>query len=222
MAQYHPSDDWLAMYASGGTDPQTEALIAAHLTFCPSCRQSVAEHEEIAGAFFDESGDVDAINPAGVEQILQATSHNATLSPVEAPRGTLNEIAPVPLAKYLFDNTGVTNIDALNWTFYGPGIRRAIIVGNHEAALVRLLKAEPGAKFPNHDHGSEELTLVLTGAYRDQTGRYATGDVQIAPATLSHQPIVENEGVCFAFVVSEKPAIPKKIIAKLVQRIVGK
>lgn len=222
MAQYHPSEDWLSMYASGAADAQTEALIAAHLTLCPACRRDVVEHEEIAGALFDKNHAIEMTVAGGVEEILKARPADALRTVDEAPQGTLNEIAPRPLVKYLFDSTGVTDIEALHWTFYGPGIRRAIIVGNREAALVRLIKAEPGAKFPDHDHGSDELTLVLTGAYRDHTGRFAKGDVQIAPTALSHQPIVENDGVCFAFVVSEKPAIPKSIAAKIVQRIVGK
>lgn len=222
MAQYHPSDDWLASYASGSADEQTETLIAAHLTYCPVCRNAVAEHEEIAGAIFETAHQAPASLNRGIEAILKTSDQDAPLSSTETPQGTLNEIAPRSLVRYVYDKTGVTNIDDLNWTFYGPGIRRAIIIGNREAALVRLIKAEPGAKFPDHDHGSEELTLVLTGAYRDQTGRFATGDVQCAPAELSHRPIVENDGVCFAFVVSEKPAIPKNITAKLAQRFIGR
>ena len=222
MAQYHPSEDLLAAYASGATDEQTEALIAAHLTFCPECRGIVAAYEEVAGALFDGNIAPGATVPAGVEEILKTTPKTAAPSKEETPRGTLNKIAPRPLVNYLFEHTGVSDIDALNWTFYGPGIKRAIIVGSSEAAKVRLLMAEPGSKFPDHDHGSEELTLVLTGAYRDHTGRFAKGDVQCAPATLSHQPIVENDGVCFAFVVSEKPAIPKSLTAKIVQRLVGR
>lgn len=222
MAQYHPSEDWLAIYASGAADEQTETLIAAHLTYCPACRNAVAAHEEIAGALFEADHHASADVAAGVDAILNTIDRDVSSTPSEAPQGTLNEIAPRSLVRYVHDKTGVTNIDDLNWTFYGPGIRRAIIVGDREAALVRLLKAEPGAKFPDHDHGSDELTLVLTGAYRDQTGRFATGDVQCAPADLSHQPIVENDGVCFAFVVSEKPAIPKSMAAKLAQRFIGK
>ncbi|MEO1135830.1 MAG: cupin domain-containing protein [Pseudomonadota bacterium] len=222
MAQYHPSEDLLAMYASGSADAQTEALIAAHLTYCPICRRIVAEHEKIAGALFENSAGPGAINPAGVEDILKIKPQQAPAVIRDAPAGSLNNIAPRPLVNYLHQKTGVTDIDALNWTNYAPGIKRAIIVGNQDAALVRLIKAEPGAKFPEHGHGSDELALVLTGAYHDQTGRYATGDVQTAPAALSHQPIVENDGVCFAFVVSEKPAIPKNIAAKTIERTVGK
>ncbi len=222
MAQYHLSEDLLAMYASGGADAQTDALIAAHLTYCPDCRRVVAEYEEIAGGLFEKNIQSEAIVPACVDEILTATPQNASAMNMKVPKGTLNNIAPSPLVNYLYEHTGVTDIDGLHWTFYGPGIRRAIIVGRRDAALVRLIRAEPGARFPDHDHGSEELTLVLTGAYRDHTGRFATGDVQMAPAELSHRPVVENECVCFAFVVSEKPAIPKGIAAKIVQRIVGK
>ena len=221
MAQYHPSDDWLALYASGAADEQTEALIAAHLTYCPACRRAVAQHEEIAGALLEGETTPNAEVVAGVEEILQTTTPTEPSASKAAPQGTLNEIAPRPLVNYVYNNTGVSDVKALKWTYYGPGIKRAIIVGDRDAALVRLVKAEPGSKFPDHDHGSDELTLVLTGAYRDHTGRFAAGDVQCAPAALSHQPVVENEGICFAFVVSEKPAILKKLAARIAQRFVG-
>lgn len=222
MAQYHPSEDWLAIYASGSADEQTEALIAAHLTLCPTCRRAVADHEEIAGAFFEREDSDGADADTRLETILNAEATSAAQGNSVMPHGTLNDIAPRPLAQYVFEKAGTCDLDALTWTFYGPGIKRAILVGNNESALVRLIKARPGAKFPDHHHGSDELTLVLTGAYRDQTGRYAAGDVQCAPAELSHQPIVEDDGVCFAFVVSEKPALPKSLAARVVQRIVGK
>lgn len=222
MAQYHPSEDWLAAYASGAIDDQTEALIAAHLTFCPECRRAVAQHEEIAGALLEGAAvqtdpfDLDVRDALNDVESEPAPASDALL------KGTISNIAPRPLAKYVFDKTGVNDLDGLNWTFYGSGISRAILVGDRQGALVRILKAQPGAVFPDHDHGSEELTLVLSGAYRDHTGRYATGDVQCAPAEVSHQPIVENEGVCYAFVVSEKPAIPKTLTAKIAQRIIGR
>ncbi len=221
MAQYHPSEDLLAGYASGAVDEQTEALIAAHLTFCPACRRMVTEHEAIAGALLERESAPSA-SVAGVAAILNASPSRAPSTFNEPPLGTLSKIAPQPLARYVYEKTGEADTEGLNWTFYGPGIKRAILVGDEKGALVRLIKAEPGAVFPDHGHGSDELTLVLTGAYRDQTGRYATGDVQCAPAELSHQPIVEDDGVCFAFVVSEKPANPKNITAKIVQRLIGR
>jgi len=223
MANYHPDEDWLAAYASGAADEQTEVLIASHLTFCPQCREAVAHHEAIAGALLESA--------AGDAGHSDADYLNALKSAENAVPVRLNGagdeaidfgVAPRPLANYISGKTGARNLDSLNWTFYGPGIKRAILVGNKDCALVRLMKAQPGAKFPDHDHGSDEITLVLSGAYRDHTGRYATGDVQCASAEISHQPIVDDGEVCYAFVVSEKPAIPKSMTARIIQRFIGR
>ncbi|MEO1251319.1 MAG: cupin domain-containing protein [Pseudomonadota bacterium] len=220
MAQYHPSEDLLAAYVSGAADEPTEALIAAHLTFCPECQEAASRHEEIAGALFERFDGAVAETRSGANAITQCAIDSVSADHKGAPPGSLSEIAPRPLADYIFARAGAADLDAMKWTFYGPGIKRAILVGSRDGALVRLVKARPGAKFPDHHHGSDELTLVLTGAYRDHTGRYGVGDVQCAEASLSHQPVIEDEGVCYAFVVSEKPAIPKGLTAKIVQRVI--
>ena len=217
MVQYHPSEEWLALYASGAADEHSEALIAAHLTFCPECRQAVAEHERIAGVLLEKNRSALNEHDYDVESILNISHPQSDGQYKEAVHGTLNDIAPAPLVDYLYEKTGCRDIDCLNWSFYAPGIKRAVIIGKDEGAYVRLFRALPGAKFPVHHHHSDERTLVLTGAYKDHTGRFGPGDVQCVIAEVSHQPIVEDEGECIALVVSEKPAIPNSIVAKFLQ-----
>lgn len=226
MAHYHPTEDWLASYANDAIDDETAVLVATHLTYCPLCRKTVRRFEEIGGALLDtidigEAGTQTSathFDPLAVAG-LSFTAANDT--PPAPPNGSMSEIAPRPLLRYVFDRLGTTDLDALPWKFYGPGIQRAVLFENADGGVIRLLRARPGAIFPHHGHGSEELTVVLKGAYRDEAGRYDVGDVQCAAETVRHQPIIEDGDECIALVVSEKPTLPTGIVARLFQRITG-
>ncbi|MEO1240947.1 MAG: ChrR family anti-sigma-E factor [Pseudomonadota bacterium] len=220
MARYHPGEDWLAAYASGGIDEQTSVLIATHLTYCPECREEVARHEEIGGALLDVLGaeKIDSLDEgeAFVAPKSLSESHDIDAPP---PKGSLAAIAPTPLLKYVYEITGKTDLESLSWSFYGVGIDRAVLVDGPEGPLVRLLRAKPGAKFPHHQHLSEELTVVLQGAYRDNTGRYDVGDVQCVPTEAAHQPIIEEGDICIALVVSERPTVPTNFLTRIAQKL---
>lgn len=225
MAHFHPSEDWLANYANGAIDQQTAVLIATHLTFCPKCRKAVRDFEEIGGALLDAIDINQTQAQISSVQIETIAANDAAPAnddaPSKPPVGSMNEIAPQPLLRYVFDRLGTTDLDALPWKFYGPGIQRAVLFENADGGATRLLRARPGAVFPHHGHGSEELTVVLKGAYRDETGRYDVGDVQCIPETAQHQPMIEEGDECIALVVSEKPTILTGIVARFVQRIIG-
>ena len=226
MARYHPTEDWLVGYANDAIDQPTAVLIATHLTFCPECRKAVRDFEEIGGALLD----VIDVDPADAQKSSNpkepaATSHDIMMAaddaPADLPRGTMDEIAPRPLLRYVFNRLGTTDLNALPWKFYGPGVQRAVLLKTADGGALKLLRARPGAVFPHHGHGSEELTVVLKGAYRDETGRYDVGDMQCISETMQHQPIIENGGECIALAVSEKPTIPTGFVARLFQRVTG-
>lgn len=222
MARYHPSDDWLAAYASGAVDEQTSVLVATHLTYCPRCRAEIARHEAIGGALLDVLG-ADGADLSAEEEIPvrpeSSTAPQTNGNDAPTPNGTLAAIAPTPLLKYVYDMTGKTNLEDLSWSFYGAGIDRAVLVDGPEGPLVRLLRAQPGAKFPHHRHLSEELTVVLQGAYRDKTGRYDVGDVQCVPMEVAHQPIIEEGDICIALVVSDRPTVPTNFFTRIAQKL---
>ena len=83
------------------------------------------------------------------------------------------------------------------------------------------MRIAPGTAMPEHGHGGEEITLILSGAYNDNFGRYAPGDVADLDESVEHQPIVEQDAACICLVATEAPTRFKSWPARLLQPLVG-
>ena len=63
----------------------------------------------------------------------------------------------------------------------------------------------PRGSMPQHTHDGVESTIVLKGAFSDETGRYARGDVAIATADHDHAPVADASEECICFAVIDGP-----------------
>lgn len=90
------------------------------------------------------------------------------------------------------------------WTFGGFGIRRLALLSG-DGTQAELMRVEPGFGAAEHDHGAEELTLIVTGAYDDGHGRYQSGDLSLAKPGFTHAPKAELGEVCYLLAVTYGP-----------------
>lgn len=104
---------------------------------------------------------------------------------------------PDPLREAVFEAMG----QGRKWRFLGFGIRglKLAVGGEGETELLRI---EPGHGVAPHDHGGEEYTLVVTGAFHDGHERFGPGEVSIAQPGFVHAPLAEKDEVCFALGVT--------------------
>ena len=104
---------------------------------------------------------------------------------------------PDPLREAVFEAMG----RGRKWRFLGFGIRglKLSVGGEGDTELLRI---EPGHGVAPHDHGAEEYTLVVTGAFHDGHQRFGPGDVNIARPGFVHAPLAEKDEVCFALGVT--------------------
>ncbi len=111
----------------------------------------------------------------------------------------LNEVLalPDPLREAVFEAMAAGR----KWRFLGFGIRglKLAVGGEGETELLRI---EPGRGVAPHDHGGEEYTLVVTGAFHDGHEHFGPGDVNIARPGFVHAPLADDGEVCFALGVS--------------------
>jgi putative transcriptional regulator len=110
---------------------------------------------------------------------------------------TPDQTLPAPLQRWL----GRDDVEALKWSFLGPGMRKVILWRGEDDACLWMLRAKAGTKVPRHGHGGVELTLVLTGSIEDPSGTYRRGDVQEMNVAHTHGLTVgpEEECICLAY-----------------------
>jgi putative transcriptional regulator len=94
------------------------------------------------------------------------------------------------------------SLETSNWKFAGIGLTSLELDLGGESKT-EILRIEPGSGAPRHTHTGSEYTLVMTGAFTDETGHYGVGDIAVAGPGVTHQPVAERGSVCYALAVSE-------------------
>ena len=74
---------------------------------------------------------------------------------------------------------------------------------------------------PAGGHAGLEVTIVLSGAFIDETGRYGRGDFQELVGEIEHQPWVDGGKPCICLAVTDAPLRFKRLGAKLTQALLG-
>jgi putative transcriptional regulator len=197
---HHPSEARLLDYVAGNMAEPMALLVATHLALCPRCRHEADELEELGGALFEELEPV-PLGEGGLERVfarlerqderdVDAASHRSASGDLDLPeplRGCLRG----PLS-------------SLPWRRLGP-IGQVQLLTEHAGLTTRLLSIRAGTAMPGHTHEGAELTLVLRGAFSDETGRYARGDVAEADSHVDHKPVAERGEDCLCLAVTDAP-----------------
>jgi len=205
--RHHLSDTLLMAYAAGSLPEAFSLLVATHISLCDECRAAAQAYEAVGGAVM-ETGDEAQLSRGSLDAVLARLDDTpAELRP--APRRV--GIFPAPLVGYVGGGA-----DRVKWRPVGMGVRQAILVADR-AASVRLLHIPAGQAVPDHGHGGTELTLVLQGAFRDETGLYGPGDVEMADEALEHTPIAEPGQDCICLAATDARLRFKGLVPRLAQ-----
>lgn len=218
---HHPDPSSLMSYAAGALPEPLAAVVACHVALCPRCRGDVA-WMEIAGGDLLGALDGTQMQAAAPRPPLAARSAAPRLQ--SAPRHTWPSAAetaggdvPAPLVALVGPR-----LDRVAWRYLAPGVRHLPLpLSQGCRGDLRLLKVAPGQRMPEHGHGGAEMTMLLAGAYTDEIGRFATGDVADLDEDAEHQPVADPQDGCICLIASIEPARYKGLFARLVQPFIG-
>jgi putative transcriptional regulator len=185
--------------ASGALGPGASIAMSIHAQHCSQCAARMAELDSVGGAFLESQGDVSFDVEASLAQVLDR---------LDAPRREPAYSAEVMAAPEVLRPAFASALERGRWAYAGPGLRTLDLEmpgAKAFAELPQMLKIEPGYGAPQHGHGAMELTLVLEGAFRDETGVYGPGDLAVAMNSLTHRPVAEPGQTCLAYAVSHAP-----------------
>lgn len=190
-------------YAAGCIDPAFALMLETQSLMRADVRASVALSEMISGNFL-ETAPPARMSEGALDRALAAI--DALDAPQERQRAAgqaagdaLNEILslPEPVRGAAIDAAGKQG-----WQMMGLGLKRLKLdVGSKME--VELYRIAAGSKIPRHSHGGNEYTMVLSGGFSDERGNYGPGDVCVNGPADTHQPIADDDEVCYALAVRD-------------------
>lgn len=212
---HHLDHATVLAYAAGTLGEALAVVAASHIAWCPSCRAAVRQAEELGGEMLLDLGESSV--SAHCKDNTMRLLDRATLHRFPAPAPVRSEV-PQPLARLL----GGVALSDLPWKRKAPGIAmHDVRLSSARNGKLVLMRIAPGKAMPEHGHGGEELTLVLSGAYHDKIGRFGPGDVADLDEDIEHRPVIEAGKECYCIVATEAPTRFKSISARLMQPFIG-
>ena len=191
--KHHLTNQLLIGYSAGMLPEAFNLVVATHLSMCDTCRVAAQAYEAIGGSILD----AEAQAPLN-EDSLASTLAIISKGPI-ATKPAVNMDLPNPLGSYIGGN-----LRDVKWRSVGMGVRQAVLKTS-KSATARLLFIPAGAAVPDHGHRGTELTLVLKGAFRDETALFSAGDVEVANEDLNHTPIAEIGEDCICLAATDAP-----------------
>ena len=216
--KHHLTDSLLMAYAAGTLPEAFGLVVACHISLCDACRARAEAFDALGGALLEaEAGAGRTEGDAEWSEAALARVMARLEAPAapERPRATAplprSGVLPGPVASYVGGG-----LERVKWRSLGMGVRQAILPTSR-AATVRLLHIPAGQAVPDHGHRGTELTLVLCGAFRDETDRFGPGDVEIAGRELHHMPVAEAGEDCICLAATDAPLRFNALVPRLLQ-----
>ena len=208
---HHTGEELLLSYALGASSEPVSLLVATHLSVCAQCRATVRELEATGGALLAK------IEPAAMSEraLRSVMSRIDEVVPERSVTPGVQSGVPSPLRVYIGDDFAKAR-----WVPIAPGLSHLPLM-TRGGTRARLIRARAGAGVAVHTHRGEEWTMVLTGSYHDETGRYQPGDVQTTTPQVLHQPVADEGPVCINLAVTDAPLIFTRLLPKVVGKVFG-
>ena len=207
--KHHLTDALLMGYSAGSLPEAFNLVVATHISLCDECRARMHEFDAVGGEVMEmTSSDMGDDALAATRALIRQDKTFETSPALPAKH---DGIFPAPLRDY----TG-GDLSAVKWRKIGGGVSQAILKTD-KSASVRLLRIPAGTAVPDHGHRGTELTLVLQGAFRDESDRFGKGDIEVANEEMVHTPVAEEGLDCICLAATDAPLRFNSLIPRLAQ-----
>ncbi len=204
--KHHIPEPMLVAYAAGSLEQPFALVLAAHVSLCNECRAQLGAHEAVGGALLD-THELQMVS-GSMKDAIFAQLDDASKAEYE-PTYERSGVFPGPIMQVLKGKPP-------RWKSVGGGVRQTLLQSDDEGST-RLLYIPPGKAVPDHGHNGIELTLVLQGAFTDETGQFGVGDLEVADDTLEHTPIADLGAPCICLAATDAPLKFNSLIPRLLQ-----
>lgn len=171
--------------------------------------------ELIGGALLEREAEQELSRKA-VERTLARLPQIAPEAKASRVRDQVQSVLPQPLSRHL----GM-GIDDIPWKELARGVEQFKMKMPRKGGDLRLLRVQAGRKLLRHGHYGSELTLVLKGAYHDETGEFRAGEVADLDEDTEHRPKVTDDGECICIIAGESHPRYKSFKVRLLRPFLG-
>ena len=189
-------------YAAGILDEAQNLVVASHLTLSSKGRRLVQDCEALGGALIEAECEPATMSNAALDNVLarlDSGCEESAACATECKNMPVDFDVPAPLQNTLAEQ------QKGKWATLFPGMKAYDLELNCKQSTARFMQARPGLKSPHHHHRGMEITLVLDGAFTDETGAYKRGDLIVTDDTLEHTPVACKMQGCTCLVVTTAP-----------------
>lgn len=202
----------LTEYASGCLDEAMSLLVATHASMSERARQHIQIVEDVCGTLIEtQETDQISMSRTCLDQTLELLEMRARplRCDIEPSSKTTSfhikelESCAIPsvLEAYLSRSKR-----PLKWHRAAPGIAFIdILMTSNCNSTLQLIKIDPSKPTPRHSHDDIEATLVLNGAFEDETGLYMAGDMVVVDKTIEHTPVAHPQMGCICIAATTAP-----------------
>jgi putative transcriptional regulator len=165
----------LLSYAAGALDQAQNLVVMAHLTLSPQARAFVRDLECVGGVLIETRCEPVAMSARSLKNVLNRLDQCH-----DAPKSARHKAFPddMYLPECVQEAAGCAEkIKA--WRSVRPGIHAILLPLACRQSTAHVFKLHPGICAPEHHYRGLELTLVLNGAFEDDSGFYKPGDLMI-------------------------------------------
>lgn len=209
---HHLTDELIMGYSAGTLPEAFNLVVAAHVSMCDECRARLESYDAVGGSILEEV-DTACVTEDSFERTLELIS-TMKKEPIKTRVTRKPSVLPEPVQDYVGGD-----LDRVKWRPIGGGVRQALLPTSKDAS-VRLLRIPGGAQMTDHGHHGTELTLVLQGAFRDESARFGRGDVEVANEEMEHTPIAEEGEDCICLAATDAPLRFNAFLPRIAQRFI--
>ena len=212
--QHHLTGDLLMAYSAGTLPEAFSLVVATHISMCDECRAQLAEFDAVGGKLI-ETMEMSDVSDDAFAATLALIAANSDTVPAATPEVKKPGLFPAPLRQWVGGD-----MEAVHWRSVGGGVSQMVIQTSGQET-VRLLRIPGGVAVPDHGHSGTELTLVLQGAFRDESARFGAGDIEVADEDIEHTPVAELGADCICLAATDARLRFKGLVPRIAGRVMG-
>ena len=196
MASHHPAPEMLTAFSAGSLQLGHAMCVSAHVEHCSECQSNLQRLNTLGAELAFRQ-----LEPARASDELKSNVLSMLDRERPKPEARPPARSDVPRCLHKF----MDDFESLEWQRVSPSIQTAVLCRDEKGAQVSMLRIKPGGEIGTHEHTGDELTMVLKGAFSDETGIYAKGDFVLRDKSHKHRPIVTKDSECICLTVVDAP-----------------